>query len=101
METLEKKVYDAARAREVLENETFQRAFDDIRQEYAQAWINSPARDPEGREKLYWMVKLTDKLQATLTGMLTDGKMAQIELERQEEKMAQERAQGVDTHGWH
>lgn len=82
--TLEQRVYDASRAKEVLENEAFQQAFDDIRQEYTQAWMNSPARDAEGREKLYLMIKLTDKLQATLTASLNDGKLAQADLNHQQ-----------------
>lgn len=82
--TLEQRVYDASRAREVLENEAFQQAFDDIRQEITEQWMNSPARDAEGRESLWNLLKLTDKLQATLTASLNDGKLAQADMNHQQ-----------------
>lgn len=97
MATLEKRIYDATLAREVLDNEAFQQAFEDIKQEYVTAWMNSPVRDPEGREELYRLLKLTDKLKATLDGMLTDGKIAQAEREHQERLLAQDRRQGMST----
>ena len=93
--TPEQQIYDAARAKEVLENPAFEQAFDTIRQEYTQAWQNSPARDAEGRESLYLMIRLTNKLQATLTGMLENGKMASINLEQEAAYLASQRAFGV------
>jgi hypothetical protein len=98
--TLEQRVYDGDKARQVLENEAFAEAFDDIRQEYTQAWMNSPARDAEGREKLYLMVKLTEKLQATLEAAMNDGKMASLQLQHEADMLARERAQGVNVNGW-
>lgn len=80
MATLEQRIYNGDQARLVLENEAFATAFADIKQEYTQAWMNSPARDSEGREKLYLMLKLTEKLQATLTAAMEDGKLAKADL---------------------
>lgn len=91
MATIEQRVYDAEQARAVLDNEAYQRAFEDIRKEYTDAWMNSPARDQEGREKLYLMLQLTNKLQATLQGMLADGKQAQIQREYEAEQLAKDR----------
>jgi hypothetical protein len=95
MATLEKRIYDGDRAREVLENEAFSQAIADIKQEYTNAWMNSPTRDVEGREKLYLLLKLADKLEATLAAALTDGKMARIDLEHQAEQLARDRATGL------
>lgn len=95
MATPDQRIYDAAKAHEVLENEAYQRAFDDIRKEYTDAWMNSPARDQEGREKLYLMLQLTNKLQATLQGMLADGKQAQIQKEHEVNQLAAERRVGL------
>lgn len=93
--TLDQRIYEAAKAREVLDNEAFQAAFDDIRKEYTEAWMTSPARDQEGREKLYLMLQLTNKLQATLTGMLADGKQAQIQREHEANQLAKDRSVGL------
>lgn len=93
--TLDQRIHDAAKAREVLDNEAFQIAFDDIRKEYTEAWMNSPARDTDGREKLYLMLQLTNKLQATLTGMLADGKQAQIQREHESNMLAKQRSAGL------
>lgn len=93
--SLEQRRYEGDRAREVIENEAYVDAFAAIRQEYTNAWMNSPARDAEGREKLYLMLKLTDKLQATLEAAMTDGKIASMSLEHQAAQDARERAYGV------
>lgn len=99
--TIEQRRYDGERAREVLQNEAFAQAFEDIRQEITKTWMDSPARDMEGREKLHMMLKLTDKLQATLEAALNDGTMAKLQLEHRAAQDARDRAQGVDTNGWH
>lgn len=83
MATLEERIYNADRAREVLENEAFTAAFADIKQEINDQWAQSPARDHEGREKLYSLLKLTDKLEATLRSALDTGKLAKLELKHQ------------------
>lgn len=80
MATLEQRIYDGDQARLVLENPAFAAAFADIKQEYQQAWMNSPARDSDGREKLYLMLKLTEKLESALTAAMEDGKLAKADL---------------------
>lgn len=87
-------------ARQVLENPAFERAFNSIEKEHVDAWINSPARDAQGRETLYLTIKLLHKMKATLEASMTDGKLARMELERREELLAQDRAQGLNTAGW-
>lgn len=80
MATIEQRIYDANRAKEVLENEAFQAAFADIENQITQQWIESPARDTEGREKLWTSLKLLQKLKASLEGNLETGKLAELEL---------------------
>lgn len=99
MASLEQRRYDGDLARQVLENEAFSRAFADIEQEYTQAWINAPARDHEGREELWKMVKLLHKLRSTLESTLGDGKIARAELEHQERLLAADRQQGLHVPG--
>jgi hypothetical protein len=84
MATIEQRIYDGNRAREVLENEAFAAAFADIKQELTEQWAQSPARDQEGREKLYQLLKLADKLESTLRNSLETGKLAKAELQHQQ-----------------
>jgi hypothetical protein len=85
--TLERRVYDGDKARQVLENEAFAQAFEDIEREYIDAWKNSPARDEEGREKLFITVKLLHKLRVVLEATLDDGRLAYAEMEHNKTKL--------------
>lgn len=79
--TLEERIYNADRAREVLENEAYLAAFADTKQELTTAWENSPARDQEGREKLWLMLSLLKKLEKHLQTSLDTGKLARLDLD--------------------
>lgn len=81
--TLEQRIYHADRAREVLENEAYQQVFADAKQEITDQWTKSPARDQEGREKLWLMLSLLSKLETMLQASLDSGKLARLELEHQ------------------
>lgn len=69
------------RASELLENPLLLEAIQQMRQEFQAAWINSPARDSEGREKLWHLVKLVDKLESYLRETVTTGRMASVQIE--------------------
>ena len=79
--TIEQRIYDANRAKEVLENDAFIAAFDDTEQEILDQWTNSPARDKEGRETLWNYLMLLRKVKAHLTYSLDSGKLATLDLE--------------------
>jgi len=96
METLEQRMTQGEQARQVLENPAFAKAFADIEEEHVEAWKNSPARDPAGRETLWMTVKLLHKLRSTLESAMTDGKLANVEREYQVNQLARERAEGVN-----
>lgn len=82
--TLSERIYNADQAKLVLENAAFQQSFEDIKQELIEQWKTSPARDPEGREKLFLMLKMLEKVQLCLQASLDSGKLAAKELEYQE-----------------
>ena len=63
---LSERIYNGDRAREVLENEVFIAAFDDIEAEILSQWKTSQARDSIGREKLWMLLTLMHKLKATI-----------------------------------
>jgi hypothetical protein len=95
MATLEQRMTEGEQARQVLENPAFAKAFDDIEREHVEAWKNSPARDPDGRETLWMTVKLLYKLRSTLEAAMTDGRLANVEREHQAKLLAKERSEGV------
>ncbi len=64
------------RAGELLENELLVEAFETARAEYLKAWESTPARDVEGRERLWIMVKLIDRVRGHLRQVLDAGKIA-------------------------
>jgi len=97
--TVEQRIYDGDQARLVLENEAFAAAFADIKQEYTEAWKQSPARDSEGREKLYLMIKLSEKLEATLRAAMEDGRIAADHLRHLQSKQSM-LTKAKDAIGW-
>ncbi len=68
------------RAKELLDNELVQEALATLKDEYVKAWEASPARDSEGREKLWVMVKLVDKFRGHLEQVWESGKLADAQL---------------------
>lgn len=81
--TLEERLYNGDRAKEVLENEQFIAAFESIEQEIIDQWKTAPARDAEGREKLWTYLHLLQKVRTCMTNTLETGKLAKLELEHQ------------------
>ena len=76
----EGRVYRGNRAREVLENESFDWAFESLKTEIIESWQKAPEQDPQGREKLWLSLKLLAKVQGNLQARLETGKLAQLEL---------------------
>lgn len=87
--TPEEEIYLSNRAKEVLENEAYLKAHDDIRAEIITQWENAPARDTAGRESLWIMLKQLDKLKATLEQTMGAGKLAEANLRHREKSLLQ------------
>lgn len=81
MTTIEERIYDANRAKEVLENPAFEGAFESIEQELVEAWKTSPQRDDKGREHIFLALTMLRRVKAHLTTTLETGKLATMELE--------------------
>lgn len=77
---IEHDITRGGKAREVLENEVYIESFDIIKTEILNTWQQSPSRDLEGREKLFLMLSMLNKVQATLQSVAETGKLAQAEL---------------------
>ena len=80
---LEERLHKGSRAREILENEVFAEAFTQIEQELVTQWTESPARDADGRERLWTYLQMLRKVKATLVSTMETGKLAKQELEHQ------------------
>ena len=78
--TIEQRLHEGSRAREVLENEAYMAAFSAIKEELTDKWMNSPLRDAEGREKLFQMLTMLRKVQMCLENTMATGKLATEDL---------------------
>ncbi len=62
-------------AKSILDNPVFQDAIKQIKQELYGEFLNSPARDSEGREKIYLMGKMFDLLLVNIKSVMETGKL--------------------------
>ena len=65
----------------VLDNAAYIAAMDQLRNQVIEAWKAAPIRDIEGQKLLLQLVKLCDKYEGILGGMIENGKMAQHRLD--------------------
>jgi hypothetical protein len=72
----------AARAQALLSHELLIEAYDKIEADLVAAWISTPARDTDGRERCWAAVQANRKHKAYLESVLNDGKLAAAELKQ-------------------
>lgn len=70
----------AARAHELLDNELLAEAFDGLESAYTAAWRSTAIDDSGAREKLFLAINIVGKVRDHLTGIVTNGRLAQAEL---------------------
>ena len=80
---LNKQISRGQQAKELLENPLLQDSLKAIRNKLDNEWKNSPLRDVEGREKIFFLVKAIDELEAMLISELETGKLASEQLNQQ------------------
>jgi len=68
------------------ENELLNEALDAIDKEVMEQWIECPARDKEGKEALWQLIKTSRKFRSILTGYIESGKLATEQLKRYEKE---------------
>ena len=73
-------------ARLLLETPLLVEALETTKADLLAAWEATPARDTEGRERLWLMVKLLAKIPAHLETVMAGGKLAERELTEIEQK---------------
>lgn len=67
-------------ARLLLENQLFVEVFEQYEQEITDKWQESPARDQEGREKLWLTLKCLHRMRSDLQNILETGQSAKVTL---------------------
>ena len=90
--TLEARLYDGNRAKEILESDVFIGAFDAIETEVIEQWTNSPARDQAGRESLWQYLMLLRKVKTHLVTTMETGKLAALDLQHKQTILQRVRA---------
>jgi|TARA_R100001530_G_C4259899_1_gene140189 CRISPR/Cas system-associated exonuclease Cas4 (RecB family) len=75
-------------AKRILKEELLHEIFEEHQKRYIMEWTNTPVRDTEGREKLWYLLTALNEVKTALMSYAETGKMAEIELHRkdQEEK---------------
>jgi hypothetical protein len=70
----------------LLENELLQEVLNAIEKEVLEQWIQCPARDKEGKEALWQLIKTSRKFRSILEGYIETGKLASDQLKAFEDK---------------
>lgn len=85
------------RAAELINDPLMQEAFAVLQERFQTEWADSPARDTEGRERIWLMQKLLKNVAAHLAEVATTGQLASIQLEQRRTAMqkAKEWAKGI------
>ena len=84
---LHREISRGQQAREVIEHPLYTEALEKTRQDLMQAWESSPARDTEGRERLWLAVSLLGKLEQHLKDTMQTGTMARLQLTQERTRM--------------
>lgn len=71
-------------AQALLDNELLDEALSAIDREVMEQWIDCPARDKEGKEALWQLIKTSRKFRSVLNGYIDTGKLATEQLKRYE-----------------
>lgn len=85
--SLEQDINRAQQAKFLLDNPIYQEAIEGVRSAIITAWSNAPIRDVDGQHELKLMLKLLTDLENNILRAVNDGKLAQIEIERQKKPL--------------
>lgn len=88
---LKEQIDRAARAKALLDNDLFQEAFQKTRDLYIETLLAAPEGDERGRERLWLMIKLLERVKAHFGTIMADGELARAELKRLTEADEQKR----------
>lgn len=81
-------------AKQLLENEVFKSAMENVRLGIYEKWKSCPVRDHEGQHELKLMDKLLGEIEGYIKQVVDTGKMAEIQLDN-ERKLSLVRKAGI------
>ena len=84
---LQTEQHRANQAREVTEHPLYLEAFEAYTQRLQTQWADSPARDKEGRESLWLMLKTAQAVQNHLKQIMQTGQLATLQLTEKQSLM--------------
>ena len=70
-------------AQHVLDNDVYKEAYSLVRAGIIQAWESAPIRDKDGQGELKLMLKLLTDVHKNMESVMTTGKLAKIQVERE------------------
>lgn len=70
-------------AESLLGNELYKESWQEVRSAIIQAWEKAPIRDKEGQNELKLMLKLLTDVKKNVEQVVSTGKMAKIQIERE------------------
>ena len=71
----------AAKAQNLMNDDLLKEAFAKLEADYLEFWKNTPVRDQDARERVFHAINVIGKVKQHLITVLSDGKMAQKELD--------------------
>jgi len=86
MSDLTKDIDRANLATQLLDNAVYKESILLLRETLHKAWETAPIRDVEGQHELKLMLKLLNDLENNIKRVVDNGKIAQIEIEREKTK---------------
>lgn len=81
-DVLEAEIQRGQKAAQLLAEPLIADAFAAFAREVQERWTQSPARDVEGREKLYLMLKASERVETHLRSLIESGKIAEATLKQ-------------------
>lgn len=97
-EKLRGEVERARMAAELSEHPLFREALDGYKDRLTREWAASPARDTEGRERIWLMLRTAEAVEAHLRELMETGKLASIQIEQK--RSLKERAAAMMKGVW-
>ena len=69
-------------AADIINHPLFVEALEKYKQRLVSEWMASPARDQDGREKLWLMIKTSEAVERHLVELMETGTLASVQLEQ-------------------
>ena len=73
-------MHRGTQARAILDNPLWAEAWQGFEDRLLKEWRDAPASDTEGREVLWLMLKMSERVQGHIKGILETGQMAEMQI---------------------